>query len=662
MPKPNQFKLYLHTLRHLTPRQLAYRFFYVTRRQWWKSIAKKAPTGFKGRLIDFAPLLMGIDAVGSPGPWEEDVVLSIDRAGRLSQNRFCFLHREVFYPKKILWDDPRASRLWRYHLHYFDYVEDLLVWSICGGETPVWKTFRRLAESWIDNNENMVGDGWHPYTISLRIVNWLHALGFWKDRFQACPQFFDRFRQSLFGQVKVLSVSLEHDVRGNHLLKNLRALIIVGCAFDDALVQSSRDRAVKCLKQEIAEQVLADGGHFERTPGYHLAVLKDFLEIGLWLRRGPVEIRYDWLDGAIQKMLDYLRAMVMPDGHLPLVKDTAMDATGRPADVLAAGALYLNAPQYKTADHFGLYPLLLFGMDGWRRYREWQTAGKNISSITMPHSGFHMLRDDSAGDYLIFDTGKVCPDYLPAHAHADLLSYELMINGQPVVVDSGIYEYAAGPWRDFFRSTPAHNTVSVERHNQSEVWSGFRVAQRAKPRLISRQESDGYLLVEAEHDGYCRLPVPVVHRRVLLWVKGRFRLVADRMQGRGRVQAHSYVHLHPDMEARKKKSRGYQLTGRSDSISIQYFGFDESSTVRGREAPFLQGWYSPEFGKRYPNTVITFSKRGELPFCFGYIISTCGNPSVDTRVSKEESTLITIRDDHGVHTLDLGAAAARYFE
>src|SRR5438067_13909420 len=173
-------------------------------------------------------------------------------------------------------------------------------------------------------------------------------------------------------------------------------------------------------------------------------------------------------------MLDVLDNLIMADGRLPLLKDTTYD--GLDPHALLAAAAHERKPR----------PTLFLAESGYAIFRP---------------------RD---GASLIVDVGPPCPDYLPAHAHADMLSFELCLGGRRVIVDSGVYTYEAGEWRDLFRSTRAHNTVEVDGENQSEVWSSFRVGRRARPHNVVFRDNG----VEGEHDGYERLAVPVRHRRI----------------------------------------------------------------------------------------------------------------------------------------------------
>jgi uncharacterized heparinase superfamily protein len=337
-------------------------------------------------------------------------------------------------------------------------------------------------------------------------------------------------------------------------LANLRALVAGGLALAGEEPASWLSRALVEIEAEVAEQVLADGGHFERVPGYHVVVTRDLLEIATWLRRSRTVP--PWLSDAIERMLTFLDQMIMADGRLPLLKDTTYDGLA-PQNVLAAG--------------------------GWKRQPR--------PAACLPASGYAIFRPHD-GASLVVDVGAPCPDYLPAHAHADMFSFELCLGGRRVVVDSGVYTYEAGQWRDYFRSTRAHNTVEVEGENQSEVWSTFRVGRRARPSRITFHEKG----IQAEHDGYERLRVPVRHRRTITIVRD-FMVVIDHLLGSGAAAAASHVHIHPDATPPK----------------IVPF--------RADAAAWSEGWYSEHFGEKRANRVLTLTKRAALPFTFGYIIA-----------------------------------------
>ena len=221
---------------------------------------------------------------------------------------------------------------------------------------------------------------------------------------------------------------LEMDVGGNHLLKNIKALIGAGVFLGrHDLVAKGR----RLLEDQLPVQVLADGGHFERSPSYHCQVLGDLLDI-LRLLDAADAPPVAGLDDAIGGMRRWLGAMVGADGEVPLSND-AVPVGGRRLAAVAP------APPPRG-------PVTVLAA-----------------------SGYVVIRPDE-GTQLVLDVGDPCPDHLPAHAHADCLSFELWVGHERWVVDTGTSTYEAGLRRAYERSTAAHNTVEVDGEEQTEVW------------------------------------------------------------------------------------------------------------------------------------------------------------------------------------------------
>ena len=621
-------------MRYLTPSQVWSRGQRLARRRVWRIQGRTAPHSVRPQFNKHQPLYAGISAMSEFGPWQAQHEDACARAAAVARLEFCFLNQRVLLHEPVDWHAAELSQLWRYHLHYFGYVQDLLVWSAAGQTEAAYETFRTLSLSWIAGNRAISGDGWHPYTLSLRAVNWLHAIAGFAPQLVADETFRAELLSSLYGQAQVLALSLELDVRGNHLLENLRALIWLGVAFEGGEAQGWLQRALKLLRREVDEQILPDGGHFERSPGYHLVVLKDLLEIAIWLQRNK-RVVPTWLDQALRRMFDYLLAILPSTARIPLLKDTAWDAAPDPLDLLAAGVLYFNDQRYKTTETFGLYPFLLFGQTGFDTWQQLIPASKLRSSEALSDTGHYVLQSADGGEHMVVDAGKPCPDYLPAHAHADLLSYELIVDAQPVVVDSGVYEYTRGPWRDYFRSTRAHNTVEVAGQNQSEVWSSFRVARRAKVGNVTWKQGASWALVQAEHDGYQRLNPAIRHRRTIVWREKRFWLVIDELFGTGTTNATSYIHLHPRLAFEPIADDRWHIQGVPTPLSLTAFGQQDSQVVHGQRVPMLQGWYSEQFGELMPNSVLALRLQTDLPACFGYLIARQPIDTIDCRPTSD---------------------------
>ncbi len=658
MTSYRRFRLLLSTLRYLTCGQIWHRARRIARRRWWSIIGKQAPRPTNHKLAHFHSLYAGLLDTPSPGPWEAEVLAAQTRAKKTANMEFCFLKHGVAFGQEPRWNDATQSQLWRYHLHYFDYLRDLFIWKAGGESRHAYQTFRQLVRSWIDGNATLSGDGWHAYTISLRVVNWIHACSVFEEELHADRETKNLLLSSLYAQSQILFTDLEFDVRGNHLLENLRALIWAGLVFEGVEARQWFARAMRILEQEVEEQILTDGGHFERSPGYHLVVFKDLLEIGLWLRRND-KAAPAWLDSALHRMHQYLWSILAPDGNVPLLKDTAWDAASNPRDLLTVSALYFDEPAHKYSEQFGLYPLLIFGLEGWSKFRSWTPNDSTRDSVALPASRHYVMRDEQRRDYLILDAGKTCPDYLPAHAHADLLTYELSSDGQRVVVDSGVYEYRAGPWRDFFRSTRAHNTIEVAGENQSEVWSSFRVGRRAHPGPVHWRDNDSYVLVQAEHDGYLRLSIPVVHQRTILWRKCRFWAVIDQLWGDGSPSLTNYVHLSPGLSLKSVDLSTWAIPEVRLPLWLTAFGSLSCSVVEGQTEP-VQGWYSEEFGEVQANTVLALHSQETLPQCCGYIIAR-GQPAAASATNLPKGHEVKLTHEGESRTLRLVRGAPPEF-
>jgi uncharacterized heparinase superfamily protein len=368
--------------------------------------------------------------------------------------------------------------------------------------------------------------------LSLRIVNWLK----WALAGNALEP---AWAASLALQVRFLRRRLEHHLLGNHLLANAKALCFAGFCFERREAREWLATGLRLLEREVPEQVLADGGHFERSPMYHSLILEDLLDLLNLLRAiGPsagdaealpdagvrTERRFDaplaarlarseqvWLE-AVHRMRRWLGLMSHPDGEIALFNDAAFGIAPNPAALDA------------YARRLGLGEV-------------------SVPSRAVEHladSGYVRLQLGPA--VALLDVGEIGPDYLPGHAHADTLSFELSVHGRRLIVDSGTSCYGSGPERLRQRGTAAHNTLVIRGADSSEVWGGFRVARRAYPLGLEIDEGRDGVRVTCAHDGYRRLAGAPVHRRI--WVLGADGLsIVDRVEGRcGEAAARLYLH------------------------------------------------------------------------------------------------------------------------
>lgn len=510
----------------------------------------------------------------------------------LQNSRFTFLNRSLVLDP-LDWNQRYDSHLWNYQLHYFDFA----IWGAEAlarrGDDRGWQCCRALIKSWVEQAHVGRSDGWDAYPLSLRVVNWIYAYALVAEN--ESKDFLTPWRASIFRQASFLYRHLEHHLLANHLLKNAKALVIAGLFFENKDWLSEGEYL---LWREFEEQVLPDGGHYERSPMYHAQALADFLEAYALLVAFDQMPPSENTEAKLRAMAGFLRSLSYPDGRLALFNDSA--------NAQAAGTQALLEAATRVTGWTGEFSRLVF-----------------------PHTGYYVWEspDESSPNWekIIVDAGDPSVAYNAAHAHCDLLSYELWLDGQPFIVDSGVHGYGGDKFREYCRSTRAHNTVMFDAKEQLEVWGTFRMARRAT--MISAatsgdEQSWNFRGAFARYDG------SVLHeRRIHRSTDGNWTIADIARQGEI-TSATSFVHLHPNVEAKRTGSMAVLCRHHDHQVLIEPFT-DGGATIctqitTGGEEP-IQGWYFPEFGIAQPSATIQFHYQVGCGHAFGYRIKATSN-------------------------------------
>ena len=472
-------KLYGDALRSMTARQLAHRpRRLLTPRLLALGTQPRDPSTWHplagGLVIDRAP-----QSGHTPPPESTGELAAVGR-------------RRRFRDEPAFWRPGDEGLLFAFHIHGFSDLASYAGTEGCAEHDTFWS---RVITSWLDREGQPSTPGWHPYPMSWRIATWCSALsrGGWPIALR------QRMLRSLVQQAAVLTRSIEHDIGGNHVLRNASALIFAGVCLGDERLER---KGIAVLHDELPRQVLADGGHEERSTAYHRAVRCDLADVQVLLERGSRPIP-DWLVGTREVMATWERAMRGPDGRLALLND-AWEGPSEPAN----------------------------------RSRDPIT--------TLRSSGYIVLRHDA--DQAILDVGPLAPTHLPPHAHADALSFVLWADGHSLIVDPGSFAYS-GPERRRFRSTAAHNTLEVDGLDQCELWGDFRAAFMPRVELREIETHGDVTVIVGRHDGYRRLPDPVEHQRTFCWLRGDGLVIVDQLRAGRPHQVRSRLHLAPGITA-----------------------------------------------------------------------------------------------------------------
>jgi uncharacterized heparinase superfamily protein len=490
---------------------------------------------------------------------------------------FRFLNVARSFPGgSVDWTCADMPKLWRYNLHYFDYLHE-------PGRSFQQKA--QLIDDWIRHNPPGTADAWEPYTASLRIANW--AKYFMSLPARAAPS--SGWLASLWSQCAWLRQNIEYHLLANHLFKNAKALLFAGVFFDDPAASEWLDKGEQILIEQLEEQFLADGGHFERSPMYHAITVEDLLDLIALDQAFPNVMPAALvaaLTGTAHRALDFLRDLTLADGEIALFNDAAHGIAAPTWELLVYAA---RLPQIHA-----IRP---------------RTQGALVERAASGYYGWSGLRDG-----WLLDCGPVGPDYQPGHAHCDTLSYELVLDGRRIVVDTGVHDYEPGDRRYRSRSTASHNTVMVDGAEQSEIWGVFRVGRRARAIEAELTNRAGVVSFVGAHDGYCGHPGGVIHRRKAEYRPDHSLEVADELTGNGRHGMDNRIHFAPAL----------RICGHGRSLEIH----DGSNVpvarldiAAGPDIHVEAAEQYPEFGRTERTAVVRLHSAGALPLRQHYIIT-----------------------------------------
>jgi uncharacterized heparinase superfamily protein len=264
-------------------------------------------------------------------------------------------------------------------------------------------------------------------------------------------------------------------------------------------------KAKQILNAQLKEQILQDGAHYELSPMYHQIILHRVLDClnlvqnSIWKNRELQSL----LTGTAEKMLAWLHNITFNNGEIPYLNDAAPGVAPSSAELIAyARNLGLNIPKLKLTD------------SGYRKF-------------------------DFTDLEVVMDIGQIAPSYQPGHSHADNLQFVFNYKDKPILVDTGISTYDKDARRQVERSTSSHNTVTIDDQNSSNVWDGFRVAERATTTILKETDT----VLEASHDGFRNLGL--IHKRTFMLAENGFK-IQDVIEGNlQKYQSIGYLHFHP---------------------------------------------------------------------------------------------------------------------
>ena len=340
--------------------------------------------------------------------------------------------------------------------------------------------FKSEITDWINKNPVEMSINWTcTMDVAIRACNWIIGIEYFKQSKSIEKEFWVKFNKSLFLHGQFIFNNLENGrISNNHYLSNLVGLIWLGVYFKGfSYKKSTSEKWLKFgmaeLEVEMKKQVYEDGFSFEASTGYHCLVLELLLYTSVLCGNNNTRFSNDF-ENRLEKMCEVLMNITKPNGLIPLFGD--MDS-GR----------FVIWSDYGTYEKRNFRHLLgvageFFDRDDFRYYssnqlteiwmfnkvKESSLKVHELVSISYPQGGVHILRNDRV--YLILRCGQNGTGGIGGHTHNDQLSFELNIDGEDFIVDSGSPYYTSDyKMRNIFRGTAQHNTLVIEGFEQNDL-------------------------------------------------------------------------------------------------------------------------------------------------------------------------------------------------
>lgn len=586
---------------------------------------------------------------GDPVDWHLDPI-SGHRAPLVHWSRVRFLDPSAVGDSKVTWELNRHQ------------------WLVCLGQAyrltgneRYAEAFSRYVQEWMRANPPGMGINWaSSLEVALRLISWCWTLHLFRTSSALSPELFLKMLVGIWAHATHVERYLSYYFSPNtHLTGEALGLFYAGIVFPE-LRPAKRWRTLgeRILIEQIERQTHPDGVYFEQSTCYQRYTVEIYLHFMILASRNGVMIPKA-VEERVQRLCDVLLSVRRPDGSMPSVGDADGGwilplATRNPDDLSAvlstAAALFARSDLAWGAGGLTVETLWLLGSEGSKAFEAIRRAAPSRSSDLFADGGYVIMRNGWGPDshQLTFDVGPLGCTTSGGHGHADLLSIQCSIFGEPCLVDPGTYCYTADKdWRNFFRGTAAHSTVMVDGEGQAAPTGPFSWKIRPRARLRRWISEDAFDFADADHDAYSYLSDPVTHRRRVVFVKPRYWVLVDDLEGAAEHQvalrfqfAPMEVTVDRSLWARAKTPGGCGLLIRPfATVPLR------ADVFKGETDP-IQGWVAPDYGQRRPAPVLVYATEARLPLRLVTLLMPTENsaalPPIVTTLKGNDSRLVGV--------------------
>lgn len=358
--------------------------------------------------------------------------------------------------------------------------------------------FSSMVRDWTYHNPVGSLPGWHPYTLSERLISLCFTLNFISNR-PLNRDVEQLFKKTIAEHANFLRNNFEfHLGHHNHLINNARALLIASVLLPELPQAPEWSKfAIKIFKREWPYQVFADGVHAEQSVTYHFLITRTLWEMKYLMEQVNEHFSFD---DDLSRMIEYAQIITRPDGTIPFL-----------------GHL---TPDWHWRELVGLLPT--WGYD--------RVSVSDLSKLYKRHTNDRIKNGNQKGIFLFSDAGQAVLRTEKVHAvlscdtrcevaiHGDqnLLGLDLWYAGTHLIRDAGLASYNLDAKREWYSSWRGQSTFSID--DFEPLVSNWRRRQLPKSYFSAKSILRGNnenMEMYASHTGYCRLADPVeVERKV----------------------------------------------------------------------------------------------------------------------------------------------------
>jgi len=488
------------------------------------------------------------------------------------------------------------------------------------GDERYARAFAVHVASWMDANPPKRGINWtSSLEVSLRAISWLWALQLFRGSPALDARLYVRMLKFLYVHGRHLETYLSIYFSPNtHLTGEALGLLYLGLLLPE-LKRASTWRALgaRVLVEQLARQVLPDGVYFEQSTCYHRYTTDIYLHALMLAQAHDLPLAAA-VRPRLEALLDHLMYVTRPDGTTPLIGD---DDGGRLVrlgerapndfrDTLALGAVLLERGDLAYVAREATEELVwLLGPRGLQAFEALAATPPDQTSRAFPDGGYFVMREHwrPDGDYALVRCGPHGA-LTGAHAHADALALELTVMGRPFLVDPGTFTYTGSrEARDQFRQSAVHSTVTVDGRS-SAVPAAAPFGWASVARGVAREwvTHEAFDFFAGEHDGYHSLNPPVTHTRAVLFIKGSYWVIYDRLASTGDHEVALHLHWAPDVTLHCIGDRAIVAQAGVSGPAVHVHVFTDAGRLSCEE-----GWVSSSYGQRSPVSCCTLRRRGQ---------------------------------------------------